>query len=184
MEFVFDELKQYIVKKVSYDNRNPIKYANVIKNKKYLIVYYHTDKETKQKTIKLIEYPGKFSNVNIPRGGPDSYFIEGYEFYGIYQENNNNLSLRQSYYITGEFNCDRTDGKLSHEFYELEDIFSSQNISNIYDHIVINNKLNDIQNTITIKISEISICICSIDIVDEINFDYASDDDNKLDNDN
>lgn len=175
MEPVFDELKQYIIKEIT-DNVDleGQKYPNLLEHKKYLIVYFD-NKNPNQ--LKLIEYAGRFCVMTPCYPGAYGDLGEGIYFFGIYRENNIFCSSKSyvAHHITGKYNCYRTDNNFLHKFYELEDSFCKQNFLDIYSHVVTNNNLNGISNTIQINSTKISSCIYLISEVDQINFGSCKD---------
>jgi hypothetical protein len=121
MENILEELKQFCIKEVTEKiilERQ--EYWNLIKNKKYLIIYYEYDYPNK---IKLIQYAGKFSDKTPCYPGAYGDSFEGYYFYGINKKSDNYMET--SYFITGEYNGNCFESKLSlrYKFFELENIF-------------------------------------------------------------
>jgi len=171
MEYIFNELKQYVIKEIT---ENVIiegqTYPNLIKGKKYLIVYYEKDekdeKDVKDENlvnIKMVEYAGKFSNISPCFPGAYGDLCEGIFFKGIIE--NNGVSTK----ITGEYDCNRTFNNFLHKFFELEYNFNEKNILDIYTFIIQNAIHTDIQTDILINSDDVSVCIFSKKIVDKIN---------------
>ena len=189
MEFVFDELKQYIVKQITDTiSIKDQKYLNLTKNKKYLIVHYQDNLDQ----IKVIEYAGRFSHMSPYYAvGYECYMKEDYAFFGIYRENKVIDSVSNpysTYHLANDFNSYNYYDQCA--FYELEDSFCKQNCLNTYSHIVTNNNLNGISNTIDIRLTKMSMHIFLIDISDQIcldsvnDYDFISDDDDNNNDDN
>lgn len=165
MEYIFNELKQYVIKEIT-DNVIIEKqtYPNLIKGKKYLIVFYEKDENDKNLNyIKMVEYAGKFDHMSPCYPGAYGDFCEGIFFKGIIEKE------YTSYYVTGEYNCSRTSNYFLHTFYELEYNFNEKNILDIYTFIIENVIHTDIKTDISINSNDVSICIFSNEIVDEIN---------------
>ena len=154
MEYVFDELKQFMTKEITeYTINQYYMYPNLVKGKKYLIVYYS---EKNQEQITTIEYAGKFNFIDDVNNGPYADF-EGIYFNGINNECKNELTL--SFRIIDNIYCSNTNDNTTYKFFELEHDFNKKNILDIFNYIILNNNLNGMPNDIEIYIDEISMRI-------------------------
>lgn len=174
MQYVIDELKQFIVKKVKYIEKKDTlwSYYNLIKNKKYLIFYsdqINDNDEINYHNVKIIEYMGNFSHFTHCKPGSYGDLLEGYYFYGI---NKSHIDKNTTtYYATGELNRNYFEDNfdLIHTFYELEDTFTEKNMLETFTHIIKNNEINKINSTIKIISNSCSIKICKNYIYSEHN---------------
>ena len=150
MELVLDELKQYVIEKITKLKSD--ENFNLVKGKKYIAVKYNLNRE-----IINIVYAGQFNYFD--KGS--NYYNKHYNFsriddgrgYYFYGANNNNLPP-ESIIFYGPNISDYC----FNEFYEIEESFSANRMEQVFDII----KCHD--NSIEIIITKDKIKINSLKI--------------------
>ena len=128
MNVIFDEINQYIIKKVN----DKIKilnheYWNLEHGKKYLVVYYDHNNSN---NIFLLEYIDYFNDITPCYPGAYGDLSEGYSYI---KSTDSNADAYSSVVIS-DLNSKRAE--YYYEFYELENNFKLTIFEQIYKHTI------------------------------------------------
>ena len=117
MEQVLDEIKQYVIAKITLNNSGED--YSLIKGKKYICVKYDDDGQF----INII-YAGKFKYYGNLSSGMYLSHVDygGYIFDGEIEDKNNSINI----IIASEYN------DILFEFYEIEESFDANRIKQIF----------------------------------------------------
>ena len=160
MDIVFDEISQFIVKKIVNKQKNEFeKYFDLTKNKKYIVCYY--DKSNK---LIICQYCGRFDNIDIDHGGAYGDIGEGYHF---------DIGIKDYRFCTTISNCYKPlPGYECKIFFELEENFNFDTMKNIYTFVIENLKHGSM-NYNDIKLISSTEYVDNNDIICDMEYEHS-----------